>query len=63
MAIWSENHWTISDNQSDSTIELRLYPSIYKGKSQLLLKDTGDQFRWERCGVRGYFDGILLSRE
>ncbi|GAA0307911.1 lysozyme inhibitor LprI family protein [Psychrobacter aestuarii] len=63
LATWSQNHWTISDNRSDSTTELRLYPGTYKGKFQLLLKDTGDQFRQERCGVRGYFDGILLNRE
>lgn len=62
-AIWSENHWVINDDQPDKAVELRLYPALYKGKSHLLLKDIDDQFRWGRCGARGYFDGIILERE
>ena len=64
IAKWSQNHWVINDNnQPDETLELRLYPATYKGKSHLLLKDIDDQFRWGRCGARGYFDGIILERE
>ncbi len=62
-ATWSQNHWVINDDQSDKDVELRLYPATYKGKSQLLLRDMDDQFRWGRCGARGYFDGIVLERE
>lgn len=62
-ATWSQNHWVINDDQSDKDVELRLYPATYKGKSQLLLRDMDDQFRWGRCGARGYFDGIILERE
>ena len=63
IATWSQNHWIINDDQSDETAELRLYPATYQGKNQLFLKDFNDQFRQKRCGVRGYFDGILLERE
>lgn len=64
MAEWSQNHWVINDsNQPDEILELRLYPASYNGKTQLLLRDIGDQFRWGRCGVRGYFDGIILEQE
>ena len=62
-ATWSQNHWIINDDQSDKDVELRLYPATYKGKIQLLLRDMDDQFRWGRCGMRGYFDGIILERE
>lgn len=63
-ATWSQNHWVIrDDSQSDDTSELRLYPSSYKGKTQLLLKDVDYKFSSGRCGVRGYFDGIMLERE
>ncbi len=64
IATWSQNHWVINDGeQPNETIELRLYPATYKGKTQLLLRDIDDQFRLGRCGVRGYFDGIVLERE
>ncbi|WP_201588770.1 lysozyme inhibitor LprI family protein [Psychrobacter fozii] len=62
-AIWSENHWVINDDQSNETVELRLYPATYKGKTQLLLRDMDDQYRRLHCGMRGYFDGIILERE
>ncbi|MBI0425930.1 lysozyme inhibitor LprI family protein [Psychrobacter sp. NG27] len=62
-AIWSENHWVINDDQPDKAVELRLYPALYKGRTQLLLRDVEDQFRRGRCGARGYFDGIVLERE
>ena len=63
MATWSENHWIINDDSSDEKIELRLYPARYKGKVQLLLKDIDHQFRQIHCGMRGYFDGIVLKHE
>lgn len=63
IATWSENHWVINDEQQDETLELRLYPALSKGKTQLLLRDIDDQFRWGRCGVQGYFDSILLKHE
>ena len=63
VATWSQNHWVIHDNSQDKDAELRLYPAPYKGKTQLLLKDINYQFSSGRCGVRGYFDGILLERE
>ena len=63
VATWSQNHWVIHDNSQDKDAELRLYPAPYKGKIQLLLKDINYQFSSGRCGVRGYFDGILLERE
>lgn len=63
VATWTQNHWVIYDNSQDKEAELRLYPAFYKGKTQLLLKDTDYQFGSGRCGVRGYFDGILLERE
>ncbi|MBH0095081.1 DUF1311 domain-containing protein [Psychrobacter sp. NZS113] len=62
-AIWSENHWVINDDQPDKTVELRLYPALYKGQTQLLLRDMDDQYRRLHCGMRGYFDGIILERE
>lgn len=62
-AIWSQNHWVINDNQKNSTLELRLYPTHYTNKTQLLLKDIDNQYRELHCGMRGYFDGIVLKRE
>ncbi|MGP9688643.1 lysozyme inhibitor LprI family protein [Psychrobacter sp. AOP22-C1-C5] len=62
-AIWSQNHWVINDDQQDKTAELRLYPALYKGKPQLLLKDMDNKYRELHCGMRGYFDGIVLERE
>ncbi len=62
-AIWSQNHWVIYDNNQDKEAELRFYPASYKGKTQLLLKDIDYKFSSGRCGVRGYFDGIILERE
>lgn len=61
-ALWSQNHWVISDDQANETLELRLYPAIYKGKTQLLLRDIDNQYRGLHCGMRGYFDGIVLER-
>lgn len=61
IATWSQNHWVISDNGQDEIIELRLYPTLYKGKTQWLLRDIDNQFREGRCGVRGYFEGIVLN--
>ncbi|MGO3641080.1 MAG: hypothetical protein ACTJFK_03875, partial [Psychrobacter sp.] len=61
-AIWSENHWVINDDQPDQSVDLRLYPAIYQGKNQLLLRDMDDQYRKLHCGMRGYFDGIVLKR-
>lgn len=64
IARWSQNHWVINDeNQANETLELRLYPAPYKGKTQLLLRDIDDQFRLGRCGARGYLDRILLERD
>ena len=63
IATWSQNHWAIHDNSQDKEVRLRLYPALYQGKSQLLLKDVDYQFSSGRCGVRGYFDGIILERE
>ena len=63
LATWSQNHWVIYDNSQDEETELRLYPAPYEGKPQLLLKDIGYHFSSGRCGVRGYFDGIILERE
>ena len=62
-AIWSENHWVINDDQPDKAVELRLYPALYKGRTQLLLRDVDNQYRELHCGMRGYFDGIILERE
>ncbi|WP_201550459.1 lysozyme inhibitor LprI family protein [Psychrobacter fjordensis] len=62
-AIWSENHWVINDDQPDKNVELRLYPATYKSQTQLLLRDMDDQYRRLHCGMRGYFDGIILERE
>ncbi|WP_379543599.1 lysozyme inhibitor LprI family protein [Psychrobacter sp. R86515] len=62
-AIWSENHWVINDDQPDKAVELRLYPALYKGRTQLLLRDIDNQYRRLHCGMRGYFDGIVLERE
>jgi uncharacterized protein len=62
-AIWSENHWVINDDQPDKTVELRLYPALYKGRTQLLLRDIDNQYRELHCGMRGYFDSIILERE
>lgn len=62
-ATWSQNHWVINDDRQDKTAELRLYPALYKGKTQLLLKDVDNKYREVHCGMRGYFDGIVLERE
>lgn len=63
IATWYQNHWVINDDEQDETLELRLYPAPNKGKTQLLLRDIDGQFRSGRCGVRGYFDGIILEHE
>ncbi len=63
LATWSQNHWVISDDYQDEAAELRLYPAIHNDKTQLLLKDVDNRFRGMYCGVRGYFDGIVLERE
>ncbi len=62
-AIWSENHWVISDDSQGKDAELRLYPVTYQGKTQLLLRDPEGRFRTQNCGMRGYFDGMVLERE
>ena len=62
VATWSQNHWVIYDNNQGEETVLKLYPAPYKGKNQLLLKDING-FSSGRCGVRGYFDGILLEQE
>ncbi len=62
-AIWSQNHWTILGDNQDENTELRLYPSTYQGKTQLLLRDPDNRFRAQNCGMRGYFDGIVMERE
>lgn len=62
VATWSQNHWVIYDNNQGEETELKLYPASYKGKNQLLLKDING-FSSGRCGVRGYFDGIILEQE
>ena len=62
-ARWSQNHWVINESQQDKTLELRLYPASYQGKSQLLLRDMDNKYRELHCGMRGYFDGIVLERE
>ena len=63
IAKWSQNHWVINDEQSNKDVELRLYPAFYKGRTQLLLRDIDNQYRELYCGMRGYFDGIILERE
>ena len=62
-ATWSQNHWVINESQQDKTLELRLYPASYQGKNQLLLRDIDNKYRELHCGMRGYFDGIVLERE
>lgn len=62
-ATWSQNHWVISDEQQNEATELHLYPASHKGKTQLVLTDPDNQFRERHCGMRGYFDGIVLERE
>lgn len=62
-ATWSQNHWVINESQQDETVELRLYPATYQDKYQLLLKDVDNKYRELHCGMRGYFDGIVLKRE
>lgn len=62
LATWSQNHWVIYDNNQGEETKLRLYPALYKGRNQLLLKDING-FNSGRCGVRGYFDGITLEHE
>lgn len=62
-ATWSQNHWVISDEQQNEATELHLYPASHKGKTQLVLTDPANQFRERHCGMRGYFDGIVLERE
>ncbi len=63
LATWSQNHWVITDDQQDEAAELRLYPALYKGKTQLLLRDIDNRYRGLHCGMRGYFDGMVLERE
>ena len=63
IATWSQNHWVIYDNSQDKEVRLRLYTALYQGKNQLLLKDVDYQFSSGRCGVRGYFDSIILEHE
>lgn len=62
-ARWSENHWVLKDRQGSKTAELRLYPAVYKGKNQLLLKDIDSSYRELNCGMHGYFDGIVMHAE
>lgn len=62
-AIWSQNHWVISDDQQGEAAELRLYLALYKGNTQLLLRDMNNRYRALHCGMRGYFDGMVLERE
>ena len=62
-ATWSQNHWVINKSQQNKTFELRLYPASYKNKTQLLLRDIDNRYRELSCGMRGYFDGIVLERE
>ncbi|MCG3861829.1 DUF1311 domain-containing protein [Psychrobacter sp. Ps5] len=62
-AMWSENHWVLNDYQAGKTVELRLYPAIYQGKTQLLFKDINNDYRESRCGMRGYFDGIVMDNK
>lgn len=62
-ATWSQNHWVISDEQENEATELRLYPAPHKGKTQVVLTDPDNKFRERHCGMRGYFDGIVLERE
>lgn len=61
--IWFENHWVVHDSQQDENSELHLYPAANNGKTQLLLKDTDNKYKALHCGMRGYFDGIVLERE
>ena len=62
-AKWSENHWVLTNSQAGTTSELSLYPVTYQGKTQLLLRDIDNQYRETHCGMRGYFDGIVLDAE
>ena len=61
-ALWSQNHWVITDAEQEVNTELRLYPVTSRGTTQLLLKDPDYQFRRQHCGMRGYFDGMVLTR-
>ncbi|QEY26721.1 lysozyme inhibitor LprI family protein [Neisseria zalophi] len=61
LAFWSKNHWVLNTDQQGETYELRLYPATQKGRSQLLLKDINNKYRELYCGMRGYFDGIVLE--
>ena len=62
-AMWSENHWVLNDYRTDKTAELRLYPATSQGKTQLLFKDINNDYRDSRCGMRGYFEGIVMDAE
>ena len=62
-ATWSQNHWVINESQQDKNLALRLYPASYQDKNQLLLRDMDNKYRELHCGMRGYFDGIVLERE
>ena len=62
-AIWSENHWVLNDYRAGKTAELRLYPATSQGKTQLLFKDIDNDYRDSHCGMRGYFDGIVMDAE
>lgn len=62
-AMWSENHWVINGNYQNTNTELRLYPGTRRGKTKLLLRDHEGRFKEQNCGMRGYFDGMVLERE
>ena len=62
-AVWVQNHWVIINDNQDQNAELRLYPASYKGKTQLLLRDIDNRYRGLHCGMRGYFDGMVLERK
>lgn len=59
VARWYQNHWVISDQQTDA--ELRLYPARSRGKTQILFRDIDHSYKNSHCGMRGYFDGKVLT--
>ena len=52
----------ITNTISIYSVAKKPYLSVIEGKTQLLLKDIDYQFSSGRCGVRGYFDGIVLNQ-
>ncbi len=54
---WSENHWKMRKYATDYDCELRVYPA----KNKVLLQDINNGCKGF-CGLRAYFDGIILKK-